>query len=87
MSKNNFSCLSNANFKDVPSIIKIALFVLLNFYSSYYNVYGSSASFIIYSFYWLLLIPAEIAIHIAVSNLSPVSIHIFIPAFFKDSKV
>ena len=47
----------------------------------------SPSSFISTIFYVVLLIPAAIPIHFAVSVLSPVNIHILIPAYLRDSIV
>ena len=59
----------------------ISLFSLLLLLSS------KSSYFIVNIFWFLLLIPAEIDIQVAVSTLSPVNIHTFIPAFLKLSIV
>jgi hypothetical protein len=72
--------------KDVPSIIRITLLAFLEYSSSRYWASKESAISRIKKIYSdLFLNPAEIAIQVAVSILSPVSIQTWIPAFLRLS--
>jgi hypothetical protein len=51
-----------------------------NWFNIFYKL-SESASLIVNISYYGVFKPADIAIHNAVSTLSPVSIHILIPAF------
>ena len=72
-----------------PSIINMQLRDLVSSYFkfSYNRILLSLISFSSRILWRLVLKPAEIAIHLAVSILSPVSIHICIPAFLSVSTV
>lgn len=54
--------------RETPSIMRTKLFWLLNLYSSYYKLNELSTSLIKNYFWGLLIIPADIAIHVAVST-------------------
>jgi len=70
-----------------PSIIRTVFNLFSNSSNSFKTSYSSSKDSIVNKPYELDFIPAEIPIHVAVSILSPVSIHTAIPASRIDSKV
>lgn len=78
---------SSATLRDWPSMTNIQFYCRPNWFNSFCSMSESSIS-LITNISWVGVFKlVEMAIHCAVSTLSPVNIHIYIPAFLNASMV